>query len=345
MRLVLRDSLPLVPQGLHWSLPVFFAHQAEQLTLRLETRGTGKPVAVGVNPLAFTLKTDAYAAQWQGRGADLPAQLQWSLPLARSTDVVTGLQGGQRYLLASVPVRTPTAARVLPARIGLLWDASGSAGTRNRAAELAVLDRYFQAFGTGQVQLTVLRDRSEAPREFPITRGDWSALREYLLALPHDGASALGDWTPNRTIGEYLLVSDGLANYGRQALPTLSPDQRLYALSSAGAKTDAPRLRAWTSAHHGQLLQLGDEAEVESVMPLLLRQPAEVSAGTWRGGRERGCLAGCAGLDSRHRPRAASRCDGAAVPAWWRQRSAAGHAQRRERAYGRRRPGRSRVGE
>lgn len=277
VRLVLRDSLPPVPQGLHWSLPVSFAHQAEQLTLRLETSGTGKPVGVGVHPLGFTLKTDAYAAQWQGRGADLPAQLQWSLPLARSTDVVTGLQDGQRYLLASVPVRPPTAARVLPARIGLLWDASGSAGTRNRAAELAVLDRYFQAFGTGQVQLTVLRDRSEAPREFPITRGNWSALREYLLALPHDGASALGDWTPNRTIGEYLLVSDGLANYGRQTLPTLSPDQRLYALSSAGAKTDAPRLRAWTSAHHGQLLQLRDEAEVETVMPLLLRQPAEVT--------------------------------------------------------------------
>ncbi len=277
VRLVLRDSLPPVPQGLHWSLPVSFARQAEQVTLRLETSGTGKPVGVGVHPLGFTLKTDAYAAQWQGRGADLPAQLQWSLPLARSTDVVTGLQDGQRYLLASVPVRPPTAARVLPARIGLLWDASGSAGTRNRAAELAVLDRYFQAFGTGQVQLTVLRDRSEAPHEFPITRGDWSALREYLLALPHDGASALGDWTPNRTIGEYLLVSDGLANYGRQTLPTLSPDQRLYALSSAGAKTDAPRLRAWTSAHHGQLLQLRDEAEVETVMPLLLRQPAEVT--------------------------------------------------------------------
>lgn len=277
LRLVLRDSLPLVPQGLHWSLPVSFARQAEQLTLRLETSGTGKPVAVGVNPLGFTLKAGAYAAQWQGRGADLPAQLQWSLPLARSTDLVTGLHDGQRYLLASVPVRTPTAARVLPARIGLLWDASGSAGTRNLAAELAVLDRYFQAFGSGQVQLTVLRDRSEAPREFPITRGDWSALREYLLALPHDGASALGDWTPNRTIGEYLLVSDGLANYGRQTLPTLSPDQRLYALSSAGAKTDAPRLRAWTSAHHGQLLQLGSEAEVEAVMPLLLLQPAEVS--------------------------------------------------------------------
>ncbi len=277
VRLVLRASLPLVPQGLHWSLPVSFARQAEQVTLRLETSGTGKPVGVGVHPLGFTLKTDAYAAQWQGRGADLPAQLQWSLPLARSTDVVTGLQDGQRYLLASVPVRPPTAARVLPARIGLLWDASGSAGTRNRAAELAVLDRYFQAFGTGQVQLTVLRDRSEAPHEFPITRGDWSALREHLLALPHDGASALGDWTPNRSIGEYLLVSDGLANYGRQALRTLSPDQRLYALSSAGAKTDAPRLRAWTSAHRGQLLQLGSEAEVEAVMPLLLRQPAEVS--------------------------------------------------------------------
>lgn len=276
VRLVLRDSLPSVPQGLQWSMPVFFARQAEQVTVRLEASGTGKPVAVGVNPFGFTLKTGAYAAQWQGRGADLPAYLQWSLPLARSTDVVTGLHEGQRYLLASVPVRAPTAARVLPRRIGLLWDASGSAGSRNGAAERAVLDRYFQALGTGQVQLTVLRDRSETPREFTINKGDWSALRDYLRALPNDGASALGDWTPNPGIGEYLLVSDGLANYGSQTLPTLSRDQRLYALSSAGAKTDTPRLRAWTSAHHGQLLQVSSEAEVPGVMPLLLQQPVEI---------------------------------------------------------------------
>jgi tetratricopeptide (TPR) repeat protein len=276
VRLVLRDSLPSVPQGLQWSLPVFFARQAEQVTVRLEASGTGKPVAVGVNPLGFTLKTGAYAAQWQGRGADMPAHLQWSLPLARSTDVVTGLHEGQRYLLASLPVRASTAARVLPRRIGLLWDASGSAGTRNGAAERAVLDRYFQALGTGQVQLTVLRDRSETPREFTINKGDWSALREYLRALPNDGASALGDWTPNPGIGEYLLVSDGLANYGSQTLPTLSRDQRLYALSSAGAKTDTPRLRAWTRARHGQLLQVSSEAEVPGVMPLLLQQPVEI---------------------------------------------------------------------
>lgn len=283
VRLVLRDSLAPVPQGLHWSLPVFFAGQAKQVSVRLEASGTGRPVAVGANPIAFTLKAGAYVAQWQGRGADLPGQLQWSLPLARSTDVVTGLHDGQRYLLASVPVRTSSAPRVLPRRIGLLWDASGSAGSRNRAAELAVLDRYFSALGTAQVQLTVLRDRSEAPRDFPISKGDWSALREYLLALPNDGASALGDWMPNPAIGEYLLVSDGLANYGSQTLPTLSPDQRLYALSSAGAKTDTPRLRAWTGAHHGQLLQVSSEAEVPGVMPLLLQQPVDVADVVARG--------------------------------------------------------------
>lgn len=283
VRLVLRDSLASVPQGLHWSLPVFFAGQAEQVSVRLEASGTGRPVAVGANPIAFTLKAGAYVAQWQGSGATLPGQLQWRLPLARSTDVVTGLHDGQRYLLASVPVRTSSAPRVLPRRIGLLWDASGSAGSRNRAAELAVLDRYFSALGTAQVQLTVLRDRSEAPRDFPISKGDWSALREYLLALPNDGASALGDWMPNPAIGEYLLVSDGLANYGSQTLPTLSRDQRLYALSSAGAKTDTPRLRAWTSAHHGQLLQVSSEAEVPGVMPLLLQQPVEVADVVARG--------------------------------------------------------------
>ncbi|MBP0656744.1 hypothetical protein J8J20_22985, partial [Mycobacterium tuberculosis] len=88
----------------------------------------------------------------------------------------------------------------------------------------------------------------EPIRRFAIRNGDWSALRRHLEALAYDGASALGDWTAQADIDEYLLVSDGLANYGRRDRPALRANQRLYALSGAGARTDGDRLRAWARA-------------------------------------------------------------------------------------------------
>ena len=69
-----------------------------------------------------------------------------------------------------------------------------------------------------------------------------------------DGASALGAWTAQPGVQEYLLVSDGLSNYGNRNQPALAAGQRLYALSGAGARTDVARLRAWTAPHQGEVL-------------------------------------------------------------------------------------------
>lgn len=272
----IRQTLPVDTQGLRWTLPLQFARGAQQASVHLEASGIGAPRASNGLPWAFALRDGRYQLQWQGRGAELPAQAQWLLPQVRQRDVVAGLHEGQRYLMAQLPVPAQAVARAMPTRIGLLWDASGSAGHRDREAEFAVLDRYFKAIGDGQVELTVLRDQPEATRRFGIRGGDWSALRAHLQALPLDGASALGAWTPQPAVQEYLLVSDGLSNYGNRSQPALAAGQRLYALSGAGARTDVARLRAWTAAHQGELLVLSTTADAASAAARLLQQGAAV---------------------------------------------------------------------
>lgn len=272
--LTLRETLPVDAQGLRWTLPLQFARGAAQVSLRLDASGTGAPVPSAALPWQFTAREGAYVAQWSGAGEALPTQAQWRLPQVRQTDVVSGEHDGERYLLAQLPLPVSSAPRVLPRKIGLLWDASGSARERDRAAERAVLDRYFGALGEGEVVLSVLRDRAEPVRSFRIRGGDWQDLRSYLDALPLDGASALAAWTPQADVGEYLLVSDGLSNYGARTLPRLGAGQRLYAVSSAGARTDTARLRAWTAAQHGQVVVVSSLAEVEAALPLLLQQQA-----------------------------------------------------------------------
>ena len=277
--ITVREALPVDARGLHWALPLQFARQAQAVQLNLAAVGSGVPVADRKAPLTLALHDGAWQARWQGAGASLPAQPGWTLPLPRGVDAVRGTFDGGQYVMVQVPVPVQTRIRTLPRRVGLLWDASGSAHARDTAAELAVLDRYFAAIGNGEVQLTVLRDRAEPTRRFTIRQGDWRALRQHLEAVPRDGASALGDWTAQADVDEYLLVSDGLANYGKRELPGLRPGQRLHALSGAGARTDSDRLRAWTRAGHGQLLIVAGAGDAPSAAARLLREdPADIVA-------------------------------------------------------------------
>ena len=87
-------------------------------------------------------------------------------------------------------------------------------------------------------------------------------------AVVYDGATDLADWTPAQGIGEYLLVSDGLQNYGAQAMPTLAP-------TSACTHWPAPRLmpRAWprlAESRGGRLVAWQGRAGLDAATQALL---------------------------------------------------------------------------
>lgn len=274
VQLVIREPLAFAGQGWQWTLPLQFAAGAASVELKLQAPGA---TAAGTAPFRIS----AGQLQWQGRGAQLPKQLQWSLPAARQAQVQVAPWQDGHYLLAQLPVPTGSTPRTLPREIGLLWDGSGSGGQRDRTREFALLDRYFAAMGDGTVALTVLRDRAEQVRRFRIRAGNWSELRAALQAVRPDGASALAQWQPQPGVKEYLLVSDGLLTYGPEQLPAMVADQRLFAISSAGARTDAVRLRGWSEAHGGRFVALGED--VDAAARELLSSPLDVQVDAGRG--------------------------------------------------------------
>ncbi|MBA0282390.1 DUF2135 domain-containing protein [Stenotrophomonas maltophilia] len=274
VQLVIREPLAFAGQGWQWTLPLQFAAGAAAVELELQAPTT---TSAGAAPF----RINAGRLHWQGKGAQLPAQLQWILPAARQAQVQVAPWQDGHYLLAQLPVSTSSTPRTLPSEVGLLWDGSGSAGQRNRTREFALLDRYFAAMGEGTVALTVLRDRAEPVRRFRIRAGNWSELRAALQAVRPDGASALAQWQPQPSVKEYLLVSDGLLTYGPEQMPTLAPGQRLFAISSAGARTDSTRLRGWSEAHGGRFVALGKD--VESAVRELLSSPLDVQVDAGRG--------------------------------------------------------------
>ncbi len=274
VQLVVREPLAYAGQGWRWTLPLQFG--AGAAAVELDVRA---PKGAEAGSAPFRIADGRL--HWQGRGAQLPAQVQWTLPAERKAQVQVARWQDGHYLLAQLPVPTSTTPRRVPSEVGLLWDGSGSAGQRDRTRELALLDRYFAAMGEGNVALTVLRDRAEPVRRFRIRSGDWSELRRALMAVQPDGASALAQWQPQPGVKEYLMVSDGLLTYGPEALPALAADQRLFAVSSAGARTDATRLRGWSEAHAGSFVALG--SDIDAAARELLSVPLDVQIDADRG--------------------------------------------------------------
>ncbi|WP_242004243.1 VIT domain-containing protein [Xanthomonas sontii] len=278
VRLVYRESLQRTAAGWQWRLPLAYAVGARSLQVALSTQAAPDERAATPGMRLLPTADGGYAASWSGSPAQLPSELVLSLRASATPRVATGLHDGQRYFQALVPIADLHGPRPLPQRIGLLWDASGSARQRDIPAELALLQRYFAAVGTAQVDLIVLRDRAAAPRRFQVRNGDWSALKAALQAEQPDGASALGAWQPAAQVQEYLLFSDGLGNYGAQTMPTLAPGQRLYAIDSAGVHADAARLAAIAEARGGRAIALQGLPGVQLASERLLRRGGELVA-------------------------------------------------------------------
>jgi len=275
VRLVIDEAMRRDADGWRLDVPVHLLAGTEAFSLTLRAQGLRKPPQVvgAFDGLSFERSGRGYAATVE-RKAFRPANgLSLRFPAENTAQSYLQSYGDDRFALVEIPVPATTklaAPRKLPGSVGLLWDASGSARKRDRQSEFALLDRYFKAMGDGSVALRLLRDVGEDGGRFDIRGGDWSALRKALETAVYDGASDLADWTPEASIGEYLLVSDGLQNYGDHAFPKLRDGQSLYALNSAGADADGARLSALAEARGGRLVQWQGRTGLDAAADALL---------------------------------------------------------------------------
>ncbi len=255
----LKYAEALTRVGKHWSyrLPLAYGERLQAFNLALQVHGSvAAPIASGaLGAVTFRRVGDSYQAHVEKSRFAATGTLKLLLPARAQPQTYLQERDGTNYFVAEIPVSIKRTARTLPKVVGLLWDSSGSGASRDVAREVFELDRYFKAIGNADVRLTRLRDRSEATQSFKVVNGNWDALRAALESTVYDGASALADWQPQADVGEYLLVSDGLLNWGSAAFPMLPEGQRLYALSSA-LVADTGRLAALAERTGGHLVQV-----------------------------------------------------------------------------------------
>lgn len=279
VRLVIEEAMPRDAGAWRMALPVQLLSGADAFSLRVVANSTaGAPSVEGsFGALAFAHDAQGYRAVVRRTAFRAQGGLVLRFPASSRPMTYSGEHNGEHYVMAEVPVPQSAAPdRRPPSNVGVLWDASASARTRDRDGEFALLDRYFKAMGNGRVRLRLLRDVGENGGEFDIRNGDWAALRHALEDAVNDGASNLSDWVPDPAIAEYLLVSDGLQNYGGKMFPVLAAHQRLYAINSAGAASDGSRLAALADARGGRLIAWQGRAALGAAVHALLGQGARI---------------------------------------------------------------------
>ncbi|HLA36111.1 MAG TPA: VIT domain-containing protein, partial [Rhodocyclaceae bacterium] len=280
-RVLLRyaETLP-VDHGLRvYRLPLDYARKLNSFALRILVQAAEfAPQLAGARPqgLSFDLKGIDYQAQVERKDFSAQGVLEVRLPQPTRPEVVTQTVGDKTYFIAEVPASSETAARSLPTQVGLLWDASGSGAKRDREREFAVLEAYFKKMGQGVVHLVRFRDAPEAVQRFEIRQGQWTELRRALESTPYDGATYLGGLKPLAGVGEYLLFSDGLQNYGDDRLPRF--DAPVF-VCAAAVQSDPTRLRHIAASSGGRYIDLNAVDAHSAAKSLLTRQEHIVELG------------------------------------------------------------------
>ena len=269
------ETLPLVDGRLSFRMPLAYAGQLERLELSLKVFGEDEPVALssGLGPLVFARRGEIYEAQLvreHYRSKDLVAV---HIPAPVRPTASSQRLNGKTYFRAEIPaLEAKPEDRPLPQRVLLLWDASGSGAGRDHARELSLLGRYFQRMGSGEVVLVRFRDTPEPAQTFPVNRGSWGELRQALESTAYDGATRFDLISPVDGVGEVLLLSDGLANYGAGPMQDLGAP--VFCISGAPG-ADAAALRLIADRSSGRFVDLSRLNDSEAAAHLLSR-PAEL---------------------------------------------------------------------
>lgn len=146
-----------------------------------------------------------------------------------------------------------------PARIGVVWDASGSRS--EHAKELELLAQLAQHWPHTTGQLIVLREKPENPVAF----SSLSQLLELVGQTPCDGASGLSHLRLEADVDAWLVFSDGLDTV-RPGLPE-SSGQQIFTITSQAAH-NGNLLRLLAEGNQGIFLNLNRWQVAEAVSAL-----------------------------------------------------------------------------
>jgi len=209
-------------------LPLGFYKPLQRFSLRVEVqRPAGKPeVSLQAKGLPCSVGKDSAVVEQTLTNQPVAGLLEVKVPdQSRPRAVVeTSSDGEVHFCYADRPQDPRSAAEreaKPPARVRILWDASGSRGRVDHARELSLLRAFFGRFKDREIQVDLwfFRNRIQPRLPFVVRRGQAEELLKAIQNATYDGGTQLGAIGPaaQDPVPDYtLLFTDGLTNFGKE---------------------------------------------------------------------------------------------------------------------------------
>ncbi|PTY06659.1 hypothetical protein DB347_11525 [Opitutaceae bacterium EW11] len=253
-----QESLPPASDQITYRLNLNFAQPLKlfRLSLNVHTGATLPAQARTTLDLQLPPWRDGQFMEVERSDFDARGLFEIVLPKAERPRVMTGRFNGKEYFYAEVPNTPLLFSRPAPKVLGLIWDCSTSGSGRDHLREFALLDAWFGELKNLEVHLVRLRDHVARPETFSVRNGDWQALKRELESTVYDGATSLEGLADDARVDTWMIVSDGLLNYGAaessKKLPLHGPVHAIV----AAAKSDTHWLRAAAARSGGEYINL-----------------------------------------------------------------------------------------
>lgn len=220
--------------NLAYQLVSRYPKKLDKFEMNVSVLGTGSSPTVAENSgeeIAFSKWNQSFQASVKKENYQPSEKLLFKIPIQENvSSVLIQNVGGQHYFYGNTFIDGTKIAKKTPNSIGLIWDNSLSAKTRDLKKELDLLDAYFHKIKNTKVTLYLLNYTFEKQKEFIVVNGNWLDLKAVLQDIKYDGGTRFSQINfPNHD--EYLFFSDGLSSLSKNDLPKIK--NPVYAITSS----------------------------------------------------------------------------------------------------------------
>lgn len=259
-----------------YRLPLKFKTAVKDFSLRVEvvkSQATPEVKTDGAANFAFKKWRDNFVAETALKDASLTEDLTIVLPDVEKQQVlVERASDGEVYFCINdnPPILEPGPPPKPPERITIFWDCSGSRDNAGRKREIALIRKLFVDFKSKKIEVELVPFRNVAgkAKRFVVKGGKCDELVAELEKTQYDGGTQMGAISPKpdeQAPDFYLLFSDGLSNFGKDASPVFRAPVYVLSADSSASHSFLRYLASITGGAYYNLNRVTDETVLAGV--------------------------------------------------------------------------------
>ncbi|HRG47421.1 MAG TPA: VIT and VWA domain-containing protein, partial [Leptospiraceae bacterium] len=264
------QELSLKENGWAYLLPLQFEEAIEDFSIHIDIPNQEIKPILYQNEFAdfnFQKKGDSYCLDYQAKRILVNQQIGFLVPQERNQKILIQKKDKDKnYFYMNLIPEAKSRPKKLPTNVCLLWDASDSGKKRDLNKEITLLQEYFQKIQSFTLEIVQFSFWIHSSKTFTIQNGNTEGVIQYLKEIQYDGGTQLGALDLSKyKCDEFLLVSDGISNFGSSELKL--SDTPLYALNSSSI-AEHSYLEYISRNSGGAYLNLTQLAYVDSIQIL-----------------------------------------------------------------------------